>query len=546
MVTDAEAEALGYALPVGGDFISSGDDAISQNARTSAELHEWGSFARRRLTPPENNPVDVFELGPGVYTISGASWALRVENLPEGVLSAGTITVARTPDYGWRSIRFEPSGADHYYRTITSPTDPTVMMPWQRMETSGSFAETVQRAHDNPQRKQFFLRRRGGTIGTGGVGAVALRFDHGAVNFRDIVLPLLREFDLPSGLAINPGQDRLDMDENAGVTWDEYRAWAAVDGVEPWNHGMTHGNAWRVTSLHDEIVASRDLLQQEIPGSAIEGWMAPGGGADYEGQTGSSGVGTFTDYPAGRMILASHAVGSGYGGSHVRPATGTLIDGQRHFTFDTTTSFYTLGVLLDETQDTGGALQLMLHPSQIGVAGVTASLLRTLFEWIATERDAGRLIVLSPSGLMLADASHTHRRNLARFGDFRSLGSRTWTSAWDNRTGWSRADTGGFYYLASTSGATLGQDLRYTIVDQHRGALFETSALVRSPTGGTARIGTTSLPGGLNDVSLPASETWQRIRQFSTIPLDADSSWNISVGRVDGEVHITDVRLQPV
>ena len=246
------------------------------------------------------------------------------------------------------------------------------------------------------------------------------------------------------------------------------------------------------------------------------------------------------------MILASHAVASGYGGSHVRPATGTLIDGQRHFTFDTTTSFYTLRVLLEEAQDTGGALQLMLHPSQIGLAGVTESLLRTLFEWIATERDAGRLIVLSPSGLLLADASHTHRRNLARFGDFRSHGSRTWTGAWDNRTGWSRVDAGGFFYLASTSGATLGQDLRYTIADQHRGALFETSALVRSPTGGTARIGTTSLPSGLKDVTLPASDEWQRIRAFSTIPLDSTDPWNISVGRAAGEIHVTDVRLQAV
>ena len=69
---------------------------------------------------------------------------------------------------------------------------------------------------------------------------------------------------------------------------------------------------------------------------------------------------------------------------------------------------------------------------------------------------------------------------------------------------------------------------------------------MRSPAGGVARIGTTSLPGGLKDVTLPASTTWRRVRQFVTIPLDADESWNVSVGRVSGEVHITDIRLQPV
>ena len=427
MATDAEAEGLGFALPDGQDFISAGDNAIVQNALAAADRLIWGSFARRRLYAARAYARRRVRARPRRLHDHRCKLGATGQQPPPRSANCRQHHRHAYARFGVAHDRYEPTGRDYYYRTTTSQTDDAVMLPWQRIETTGSIAETAQRPHDNAQRKQFFLRRRGGTIGTGGVGAVALRFDHGAVNFRDIVLPLLLEHGLPSGLAINPGQSRLDLSENDGVTWDEYRTWAALDGVEPWNHGMTHGEAVTPESLSDEIVASRDLLQQQIPGSAIEVRMAPGGGADYEGQTAASDVGTFTDYPAGRMILASHAVASGYGGSHVRPATGTLIDGQRHFTFDTTTSFYTLGVLLEETQDTGGALQLMMHPSQIGVAGATKSLLRTLFEWIAAERDPGRLIVLSPSGLLLADASHSHRRNLVRFGDLRSTGTRTWT-----------------------------------------------------------------------------------------------------------------------
>lgn len=537
MATNAEARALGFVTPADTDLISEGDDAISQNARTAAAR----GYVKRVI--PSGS--DIFALGPGVHMLGGANHAATMINMPGSERKAGPITVSKTDDYGWREIHYAPTGVDYYWRAVTAPTQQNVVMDWQKFEASDGATQMSQNPHANAQRKQWFVRRRGGTIGTGGVAAVALRFDHGAVNFRDIVLPMLREFGFPASLAINPGPDRIAMDENAGVSWEDYQAWAAVDGVEPWNHGMTHGGNAVFEILRREIVESLELLQSNIPDSAIEGWNPPGGAANYGGQNLTQDMDSMYGYLAGRMILASHAVSSGNGGSHLRPNTGQLMDGQRHFTIDGVRSLSTITNLIQEAQDTGAGVQLMLHPSQIGLPDmVTASFLRQLFQWIADERDAGRLLVLSPSALLLADQSHTHRYNLARFGDFRTFGPRIWSDIWTGASGWARRDGGGFYYAATTTSGLLSQSLRDVVVKQHRGALFEVSALVRAPSGGTARIGTATLPGGLRDVQLPASTQWRRIRQHVTMPLTSSDPWDISVGRVAGEIHMTDIRLQ--
>lgn len=488
---------------------------------------------------------DIFQLESGVHMLGGANHAATMINMPGSERKAGPVIVSKTDGYGWREIVYAPTGVDYYWRAVTAPTQQNVVMDWQKFEASDGVTQVSQNPHANAQRKQWFVRRRGGSIGTGGVGAVALRFDHGAVNFRDIVLPLLREFGFPASLAINPGADRLAMPENAGVTWEDYQSWAAVDGVEPWNHGMTHGGNAVFEILRREIVESLELLQAGIPNAAIEGWHPPGGAANYGGQNLTQDMDSMYGYLAGRMILASHAVSSGNGGSHLRPNTGHLMDGQRHFTIDGVRSLSTITNLIMEAQDTGAGVQLMLHPSQIGLPDmVSASFLRQLFQWIADERDAGRLLVLSPSALMLADQSHTHRYSLARFGDFRSHGARSWTDVWTNSTGWALQSGSGFNYVSTATGGVLSQDLRDVVVKQHRGALFEVSALVRAPSGGVARIGSSSLTGGTNDVTIPSGSGWRTIRKHVTMPLSGTDPFNISVGRVSGELQVARVRLR--
>ncbi|WP_417364086.1 polysaccharide deacetylase family protein [Glutamicibacter arilaitensis] len=386
----------------------------------------------------------------------------------------------------------------------------------------GPSPTVTENAFASEQLKQWFIRRRGGFIGTGGKAAVALRFDHGAVNFRDIVLPLLRKYSLPAGLAINPGQARLDLAENAGVTWAEYNAWAAQDGVEPWNHGMTHTGASTTAEFDYEIRQSRDLLAQMMPDCAIEGWLMPGVTGAYGGAGASNEVDSFFAYEAGRLIKATHAVASGQGGGLMRPQAGHIIDGQTHYGLDSVTDAQVAIGTIQQAQSLGAALQVFLHPSLIGADGRTnAAVLDEVFGFIAAERDAGRLIVLTPSGLLLADASHSRRSNLLVNPEFEPD-----ATGWDS-TGW--AQSGSNPTAVFTNGTT---EITQTISvgasqGWARGAMREIRAKVKTTTTegvtGTLRLGTAT-----RDFTIPAGDTdWHEIRVQGVIPLTTSA---ITVG----------------
>lgn len=403
---------------------------------------------------------------------------------------------------------------------------------------------SVENPFANDQRKQWFIRRRGGFIGTGGKATVAIRIDHGAVNMRDLVLAELVRLSLPWGMAINPAQTRLDLPENAGVTWADYNEWARVKGMEPWNHGYSHVQALETSELMQQIVGGRDLLQENMPASAIEGWMVPGVGANgYGGQSSTNAVDSYFGYEAGRIILSSHAVASGYGGGALRPQLGALVDGQAHLGLDSAVTSSEIIAQIQEAQDIGGAIQLFLHPSQIGLADkTTVTVLNEIWEFLAAERDAGRLIMLSPSGLLLADPAKSTRANLVRFADFKTKNGRTWTNAWQNTTGWSANADG----VTTSTGGLLTQTIPETTIKHCRGALFEIVAEVSSTDGVTVQVGSSTLAGALKSVTLTAGQT-RTIRQHVTLPLNSSAAFNVTVGRVSGgALTVKNMALQPV
>lgn len=424
----------------------------------------------------------------------------------------------------------------------------TTWAPWREITSTSGGGGNVNYAVENPfandQRKQWFIRRRGGYIGTGKLGAVAIRLDHGAGNLRDLVLDDLVSRSLPWGMAINPSPERIGIPENAGITWTTYREWARCKGMEPWNHSLTHGQALDTASWVSEIIGGRDLLQESMPESAIEGWMVPGVGTNgYGGQSSTNKIDSFFGYEAGRIIMSSHAVSSGYGGGDVRPQVGALVDGQDHFGLDgAITSAETISVI-QQAQDTGGTVQLFLHPSQIGLADMTTvTVLRQIWDFLAAERDAGRLLILSPSGLLLADPSKDTRHNLVRFGAFANRNGRDWTSAWLDRTGWAVSGS----TVTTTTGGVLRQVIPENTLKHCRGALYEIVAEVSSTSGAVARIGSSTLAGALKDVTITAGQT-RVIRQLVTLPLNSSADFNVSVGRVSGgDLTVSNVALQPV
>lgn len=274
--------------------------------------------------------------------------------------------------------------------------------PWKKI---GGGQTTTATAYGlaNAVLLQDYTRRRG-SVSTGGKGAVALRFDHGLGNFRDIILPLLRARGLPSSLALNSRS--WGLAENGGVAAADVNTWVQNDRVEVWNHGAHHGDADSTAALEDTIVAGLSELRSQIPAAVIDGFAVPGvGGTNYAGFNGGATLQSFYGTEAGRLILSHHAVTSGYLPSTThRVLDGVVRQGQNHYTIDAATGT-AAEYQIDQAIANRTGLQIMLHPSVVGTTDkVTVAKLTAILDYIAAKRDAGELAVLSPYELTLADA----------------------------------------------------------------------------------------------------------------------------------------------
>lgn len=322
-------------------------------------------------------------------------------------------------------------------------------------------------------------RRRGGKIGTAGRGVVSIRFDHHLDPFKQHILPLLKKYNLPWSQVMNSNSPFSDDT----MPWSELQSTCINSGGEVWNHGGNHGDASSPNALRREIVTALKDLEANLPELAIEGWAPPGIAGGYGGITSMRTVET-TDTLAGRMMLANHAFLSGYMGSHYRPLGGDPIIGHSHYTMDNAQVHHWANAV-DKAAATGSAIAFMLHPSAIPDGQTTVAILDAAFANIAAKRDAGEIVVLSPSGSLIADAGSSFRRNL--------LGKSTFTAG-ESLT----------VVLDSAGGG-------YPI--DFRGALHELTV------GGSGTITVTSDFGGLNASYSSTEEKPQRL--IFNVPLSA-------------------------
>lgn len=255
-------------------------------------------------------------------------------------------------------------------------------------------------------------RRRGGTIGTAGRAVVSLRFDHHWNPFLADIYPLLVEYGLPWSLPMNSASPAADDKVGGVIPWADIQDKAINGGGEVTNHGRNHGDAGTLPALRREIIQALDELTSYLPELAIETYNLPGTGGSQLGGTTMTSVET-TLTPAGRMILANHAFVSGAMGSHYRPLGGQPAIGHSHYTMDSATlNHWTTAI--DTAIATGTGIQFMLHPSAIVDGTTTVATLDAAFAYMAAKRDAGQLVILSPSAALIADAGSSFRRNLLR------------------------------------------------------------------------------------------------------------------------------------
>lgn len=254
-----------------------------------------------------------------------------------------------------------------------------------------------------------FLRSRGVSFGTNGLGVACLRFDHHLDDFVPHILPILKELKMPWALAVNPG--RLGMGDD-NYTYAQLQDICINGGGEIYNHGYTHGDAQTIAQAKYEIIDSFDALNNGLTAMKVEGFMPPGvGDGGYMGWAPIREVERWKS-PAAQMVLRRHAVTTAYMGNRYRPLGGQIVQGHSHRVMDGAQPYHWTQSI-DIIKRTGTAITFMLHPSVLTDGQNTIAQIRSGLELIAAARDRGEILVLSPSATFIADIGSSFRRNLA-------------------------------------------------------------------------------------------------------------------------------------
>lgn len=443
---------------------------------------------------PSGTDADTFRTI-GAWVVANASDATGLPGSGMGVLEVVFITSA-----GLSMQRFTERVANddvrvwHRYTLLVggwAGVEWSLLNPPSSGGGAGSSRVTDVQVSDHASRVEIAASRRGGSIGTGGKPVFMWRFDHWLVAFRDLLLPILREYDLPATLNVN--YDNMSNPQNGAgsITWEHVQDWNQYDGIEIANHGATHTNASTMESIYHEVVEGRRLLEAAMPRVAVETWQEHGSAylvaSDLDGDTGLD-LGrepkNFFESYAGRLVLAEHAVVEGKNGSFYPPLTGRPQIGQSHYSMDRQTAAEAIATI-QYAQQVGRGLTGYTHPGLMDQVNVGGSLypatynedgsvdfdgttytteaefrtamdtagnivhmpvkdFRAVCEWLAAERDADRLMVMTAAGGGFADKHHARRENLLapRLAD------------WSSTTGWSETGEGESQVWTSTESAT--------------------------------------------------------------------------------------------
>lgn len=524
--------------------------------RTYTAWTRWRQVAAGYVSGrlPSGINVDSYSGGAyrGQWYVVDRSTAETLRNLPANV--PGLLDVfSPTSVLAMQEYRsFEPVSR-RWTRTRDMRSGP--WSSWTLEGASAGSAGSGDSAAANRLLVEAFTRRRGGKRGTGGTGAVAFRFDHNVEPFKSKVLPRFTARGLPATLAVvadmlDPGYPR---DPATTVTWPEIQGWAHNSGIEPAWHSKTHEPANSSAAITSEIVGGYEKIAGNLPQCAIETALMVGVGETYyEGFGPVDSPSKFYDTEAGRLFLRTFAVTNGHMGGYFRALTGQPQQGVAHETIEAYASAADIVALIKEAQDTGSGLCMMAHPSNLDAPGfITSAILDEVLNYVATERDAGRLTVLTHSGLLMADASTGYIHSLTMDGHF-SRGLEKWTGA-----GWATSVEGGVTWAKSPADSTeLYQDLRFTRRYALSGGARELVVKARSQDGGTIRLNvrdksTYSTLNASKSFTVPADNTPAEYRIPLVIPYSPTGypSMTIStaVSRISGgRIDITDIRLQTI
>ena len=404
---------------------------------------------------------------------------------------------------------------------------------WQKRPTGGGGGGKVSAdpVSDHASRVEYARSRRGGGTGVLGKAVVMIRFDHWLVKFRDVILPIMREYGLVGTLNVNYDNMNNVQNGSGSITWGHVQDWNQYDGIEIANHGSTHTNASTRESIFHEVVDGRRNLETAMPRVAVETWQEHGSAyltaSDIPGDIGLN-LGrepkNFFESYAGKLILAEHAIIEGKCGGFFTNLTGHPQIGQSHMSIDQSTAAQAIGQV-DTAKQFQRGVTLYVHPGLMdtvlvggkawdvtynpnGSIVVTdpatssttpfadeaayqswattnghtiymrTSYFRELCAYLAAERDAGKLLVMTAAGGGFADKNHARRENLLVNPGFETTPASWWTGT----SSWTITSPGDSVVLkAPASAGTLTQGmLMHSRFGWAMGATHELVVKVRS------------------------------------------------------------------
>jgi hypothetical protein len=381
-----------------------------------------------------------------------------------------------------------------------------------------------------------FVARHGGAIGTAGRAVVAFRCDHHLNRFKAGLLPLHQKYAIPVTIAAMSQMTTVETGPGGSeqVSFPLLQKYALENGFEVANHSATHRDADSDIRLREEIVQARWSLARSLPKLPIELFVPPGvGGTNYQGFNGGPTWPSFQKYLAGRLITQQHALSTGYVPGYWSLTGQPLLNmGRSHVRIDDAAVAWRGKDFVNAARNQHKGVCFMYHPSALDAADLAA--IEDLFAWCASERDAGRLEILTVGGLMLARIDSSSRHDLLG-GD---PGFRNGWNGWNGLSAtWSlRSEQGKYFARRGAASTGLFKDC---LLGSSAGSTRQLRVAVRSGTGvrlklevldpeSPARFSTAKY------VTVRSSGAFIPLQQYVTLPLTGTRAVRVRITPISG------------
>ena len=524
-------------------------DLWTRTALSNSTWDAWKSDREYQGILADGTNIDAIR-APGSYIIATATSAATMTGLPtmDGAQVNQTavlhvLTASNSSVGEQRILIYEADGVYKRFSRITrsasswpaweddAPTPPPTEVPYPE---PASLLPNAGTRHAMLQQMAYMRR---GALGVQGKAVVSIRFDHWLNDMLAKVLPLMRKYMMPGSICLNA--DNMDLAQNLGTTWAQVADMALYDGIEIWNHAADHVGHTDEAGIVDTIVGGQKRLQEAVgPKLVVDGFMG-NGSSYYDGYNLGRGIAAFTDTLAGRAIMNSHAFSDGKNSGFYQPLDGKIKLGASHVSVEASGSAGAIGYI-EETKKHGRGITIYLHPGLIDQpSGFVLSDFEALLAYLSTERDAGRIEILTVSGMGVADATHTRREDLLTNTQFVDG-----FQGWSGSAGYNLRSVGGkqLASLSATAGKLTQNIGLYTRFGWAMGGVCELLVPARA-TGGVESVLRLQVHDTTDETvfkkerlfTLPADGSTVGCRIFVTPPADiSTTSIRVTLGRESG------------